>query len=270
MAPEQVTGADLDLRADVFAAGTTLFELLVGRNPFRAGSQHETLARVSGVRVEPRSWAERVPPELARVCARALERQPARRYASAGEMQVALDEHCFERRYGSRQLAEWMTARFPDLGPGLERLKTATQESLAPGQTELESGVELDGQRADQDTTRSLRTASTPALHDAPTLNLGASAARPPEDADETVETSRYDPPAGPDELRDAVETTRYDPPAKTATTGAGASQDQATLDDGREPKRSELQRLRVPLLVVLAGLLVILAAVYLGLVFIR
>ena len=43
MAPEQVKGEDVDARADLFALGVMLYEMLIGRAPFRCASTFETL-----------------------------------------------------------------------------------------------------------------------------------------------------------------------------------------------------------------------------------
>jgi serine/threonine protein kinase len=147
MSPEQVENATIDHRSDIFAAGTLLFELLVGINPFQTDEPVDTLRRILDVTIEPPSWRRQMPAELARICDRALKREPDHRFENAGTMQEELDHHCHENRYGSRQLADWMNAHFPDLGPGLTRLRTSPRialEDLPPaGGTQPESEVNL-------------------------------------------------------------------------------------------------------------------------------
>jgi hypothetical protein len=146
MSPEQVNSASLDHRSDIFVAGTLLFELLIGINPFRSEGKADTLRRVNEVIIEPSSWSGLIPADLARVCARALQRLPADRFQSAGEMQEELDHHCHEHRYGSRQLAGWMASNCPELERAMAEFETARRYTMAdfpPGGTRAES-TEID------------------------------------------------------------------------------------------------------------------------------
>jgi len=147
MSPEQVNQASIDHRSDIFVAGTLLFEMLVGRNPFRATVTADTLRRVCDGIIEPAGWNRQMDPDLARICARSLQRHPDERYQSAGEMQEDLDQYCHGQRYGSRTLATWMGSTFPELGPGLMQLKSVPRIKLEdlppPGGTQAESDVAL-------------------------------------------------------------------------------------------------------------------------------
>jgi hypothetical protein len=61
-------------------------------------------------------------------------------------MQEDLDQHCHEHRYGSRQLADWMSSHFPDLGSELAQLQTTMRKvltDLPPGGTQAESDAAL-------------------------------------------------------------------------------------------------------------------------------
>jgi len=92
MAPEQASGGGVDARADVFSLGVLLWELCAGRRLFARDSDAATLAAVlEGPPPSPPSaWNEGVPPELDALVLGALEREPARRTGSAGEMGAAL------------------------------------------------------------------------------------------------------------------------------------------------------------------------------------
>jgi eukaryotic-like serine/threonine-protein kinase len=92
MAPEQAVGAPLDGRADVFALGTTLWELAVDRRLFKHTDDIETLKRVHAAEVpDPRSIASDFPDRLWGILRRALAREVGQRYQSAAEMARELD-----------------------------------------------------------------------------------------------------------------------------------------------------------------------------------
>lgn len=91
LAPEQLSGGRVDCRADVFAIGVVLYKALTGIKLFEAPTVEETLYAVRTRKVEPPSTVGlRPPPSLDFVCMRALERDPARRFASAQEMMMEL------------------------------------------------------------------------------------------------------------------------------------------------------------------------------------
>jgi Tol biopolymer transport system component len=92
MAPEQVRGESIDGRADVFATGACLYEMLSGRRAFRAGSAAETMTAI--VREEPpdlSSVRRGVVPQLDRIVRRCLEKQKAARFQSARDLAFALE-----------------------------------------------------------------------------------------------------------------------------------------------------------------------------------
>jgi len=91
MSPEQVRGQKADARSDVFSLGAVFYELLSHHRPFEADSVHGVLFQILEQEPEPiRKWAPEVPGVLVRVVERALAKDPARRYADAGEMARAL------------------------------------------------------------------------------------------------------------------------------------------------------------------------------------
>ncbi len=93
MAPEQARGTrDIDRRADIFAAGVVLWEVLACRRLFKGDGEADTLNKVLNEPIPPvRSAAPMVPAALEAVVARALERDRAKRYATAAEFADALE-----------------------------------------------------------------------------------------------------------------------------------------------------------------------------------
>jgi serine/threonine-protein kinase len=113
MSPEQVNRLPVDRRADVFAAGIVVHEMLAGRRLFAAPTELETLRRVDACEVAPPSlYNPNVSIGLDAVVLRALSRDPADRFDSGDAMAAALMQ--VERVSNGRQrVAELVAAMFP-------------------------------------------------------------------------------------------------------------------------------------------------------------
>ncbi|XXY49230.1 serine/threonine-protein kinase [Sorangium sp. So ce269] len=92
MAPEQLRGAPVDRRADIYAAAVVLWEVLTGRRLFTGECDAEIFGRILEGVIQPPSAFGEVPPALDAVVLRGLEKDPDRRYATALEMAAALEE----------------------------------------------------------------------------------------------------------------------------------------------------------------------------------
>jgi eukaryotic-like serine/threonine-protein kinase len=92
MAPEQMESAkDVDTRADIWGLGCVLFELLVGRPPFRADTMPELCAAVlKHPAPAPSSLRSDLPAQLDQIVLRCLEKSPSARFVSVGELAQAL------------------------------------------------------------------------------------------------------------------------------------------------------------------------------------
>ena len=91
MSPEQLSGAELDPRSDLYAAGVVLFECLTGRVPFEAETTWALVAKhLEEEPPDPRRFNAEVPPALAAVILKAMAKSPADRYATATELHDTL------------------------------------------------------------------------------------------------------------------------------------------------------------------------------------
>jgi serine/threonine-protein kinase len=93
MAPEQAQASDsVDRRSDLYGVGALLFEMLAGRPPHLGPTLESVLVAIcTHTAPDVRSLRPEVPAELARAIARALEREPDARFASAQDFLAALD-----------------------------------------------------------------------------------------------------------------------------------------------------------------------------------
>jgi eukaryotic-like serine/threonine-protein kinase len=92
MAPEQVRGEAADHRADIFAFGAILYEMLTGKRAFQRSTSAETMTAI--LKEDPpgiSQVAPASPPALQRVVHRCLEKNPERRFQSASDLAFALE-----------------------------------------------------------------------------------------------------------------------------------------------------------------------------------
>jgi serine/threonine protein kinase/Tol biopolymer transport system component len=92
MSPEQVRGSPADHRADLFAFGAILYEMLTGKRAFHRSTQADTMSAI--LNEDPAGFSQVTqvtPPGLQRVVHRCLEKNPEQRFQSASDLAFALD-----------------------------------------------------------------------------------------------------------------------------------------------------------------------------------
>jgi Tol biopolymer transport system component len=89
MSPEQVRGEQADHRSDLFSFGVVLYEMLCGKRAFAGDSSIEVMNAI--LKEDPPELPASVPPALARIVRRCLEKDPDRRFQSAADLGFALE-----------------------------------------------------------------------------------------------------------------------------------------------------------------------------------
>ncbi len=166
MAPEQLRGQthQLDGRADVWAAGVILYEMLTGRLPF-LGRDREELTEEILTRDPrpPRQINRRIGRPVERVCLRCLEKRPGHRYPTASDMADELRRAHSRARHGWRitlsaamvavallsslAIAVWLTRSRPDLA-GAPPLQGVVELTVWNSAQPLRQGLPLVDDRA--------------------------------------------------------------------------------------------------------------------------
>lgn len=117
MAPEQARNLPLDRRADLYAVGVILYELVTGWNPFEEAPPGEVLEWAASPRIPPvKRLAPEIPDALAAAIGRALAVDPERRPATAEEMRLQLSACLAEidPGVGPEQLARLLRDEFEE------------------------------------------------------------------------------------------------------------------------------------------------------------
>ncbi len=92
MAPEQMTGAHVDGRADIYALGVSFYQLLCGELPFKADNIANLAYKISNEKFQPiKNVRTDLPASATRIINKALQKKPEKRYATGAEMVKALE-----------------------------------------------------------------------------------------------------------------------------------------------------------------------------------
>lgn len=92
MAPEQVRGRRGDVRTDLYALGTLLYEMVTGKLPYSGGNVHAVMrAKLNEDPRLPREAFSGIDPQVEEIILRAIERAPRERYATAQDMLADLE-----------------------------------------------------------------------------------------------------------------------------------------------------------------------------------
>jgi WD40 repeat protein/serine/threonine protein kinase len=134
MAPERFSGR-ADARSDIYALGLTLYELLTLRPAFDETDRNRLIRQVTeGTPPGPRKLVPEVPRDLETICLKCLERQPSRRYVSAGALAEDLDRWLEGRPIAARRVSPLERAvKWARRKPALAGLLAISTASLLGG-----------------------------------------------------------------------------------------------------------------------------------------
>jgi len=162
LAPEQVTGAKLDRRADIFALGVALWEVTVDRRLFKGRDDIDTLLRVNQCHVpDATTLVDGYPPALWAIVSKCLAKDPKDRYLTAQTLATDLD--LFVRETGAavgrdsvaeimaslfeeerRRAEEWFQRSTQERGTPLPPLRTETTALLMQNMPSLPPPPKVD------------------------------------------------------------------------------------------------------------------------------
>ena len=120
MAPEQARGHGVDKRADIWAFGVVIYELLTGTHPFHGDTVSDTLAGVLRADIDFEKLPPDTPPALRKLLRRCLERDRKRRLPDIGMVALELDEP--PETAAPAMVAEAKPSRLPWIAAGIAGL----------------------------------------------------------------------------------------------------------------------------------------------------
>ena len=117
MSPEQARGRPVDKRADIWAFGCVLYEMLTGRRAFASDELSDTLAMVLMKEVDLSALPAETPPAVLKLLQRCLERERRRRLPDIGAARLAIED-AIALRPGDAPVIPRLQASVRGVSPG--------------------------------------------------------------------------------------------------------------------------------------------------------
>jgi len=164
MAPEQARGKPVDVRSDIYALGTMLYELLTGEPPF-VGTDKLQIMHKQAHDVPPRPSAAvpglALPQALEDIVTKAIEKLPANRFQKTSELIAALDGICRAERLTPEPLPRTKPV---SSGPMVGSDSTSRLNSLVMRVSEVPLTIETSGTSQRVDGTRRIKSLTVPSI----------------------------------------------------------------------------------------------------------
>src|SRR5439155_20370384 len=153
LSPEAANGREVDARADIFAVGILLYELLTGKRLFYGETDYQTVELVRQARVPAISTQNpEVEPELEEIIRKSLARDPDERYQHAYDLQDSLAQYLFSRgmKVTSRDIkqlvAEALREKAKTLPPAVKKPESLIDALIREEMLQFTSIEQLEGQ----------------------------------------------------------------------------------------------------------------------------
>ncbi|HKA88305.1 MAG TPA: serine/threonine-protein kinase [Haliangiales bacterium] len=165
MSPEQVVGAELDSRSDLFSVGILLAEMLMGRRLFTAPNELDVLLMVRDVKLDRLDkYGGHIEPDLKAIVLRGLARELKNRYPSAGVFRDVLGEWLYSKRQRvtPSELAAFVEGLGPIVRPPQGAPPDAGRGTLVGPATKAKELAVQDQARLARETAEKIRKESSP------------------------------------------------------------------------------------------------------------
>jgi serine/threonine protein kinase len=197
MAPEQQRGGNVDARADLFAFGVVMFEMLAGRRPWTAKGAFDVMMEISNDPHPPLSDLRKgLNPEFVTIAHKLLEKKPEDRIQTAAELKVMFDRWLSAKGFSSddqHSLAQFVLRNSqPQVLWWQEALRGEHAKKKAPTFKELEE--KIDEEREKQ--AKAAKRAATPPPAPRPAAGLSAAGGVAPRPSAGTVPMQAYRTPS--------------------------------------------------------------------------
>jgi len=153
LSPEAARGEEVDRRADIFAAGILLYEMLTGKRLFYGDSDYQTVELVRAAKIPPIAPQNpEVEPEIEEVCRKALAKRMEDRFQTATDLQDALAHYLFSRglKMIQRDISDLVRGCLEDLATlsGAKRPKPNIIDTLLHEEIHSFTSLEFNDQNA--------------------------------------------------------------------------------------------------------------------------
>jgi serine/threonine-protein kinase len=151
LAPEAARGENVDHRADIFAVGILLYEMLTGKRLFYGDTDYQTVELVRNAKIPPiAAQNPEVEPEFEEICRKALARRTEDRFQSATDLQDALAHYLFSRglKMIQRDIAEMVRACIEEQAAhvaGAKAKRSGTIDTLLHAELDAFTSLDFDG-----------------------------------------------------------------------------------------------------------------------------